>query len=120
MSECASYCPECSAGHYHFMPYAIPYVLDENGVPLPREGVQIGRLALFDLLAESYWGGFITGDKVTLHFDNDCACGWKGPYIESNVRRFSEITGEEDKISCSGSQQAYDEFLDFILGELSE
>ncbi|HMK85902.1 MAG TPA: hypothetical protein VK437_08095, partial [Steroidobacteraceae bacterium] len=30
---------------------------------LPRTGVQQGRMVLFDLLAETYWGGFISGDK---------------------------------------------------------
>src|ERR1019366_200989 len=79
MTECMGTAPVCSAGFYHFLPYAVPLLLDPDGNVLPREGVRTGRLALFDLLAETYWGGFISGDRITMYWDEDCACGWKGP-----------------------------------------
>ena len=82
---------------------------------LPREGVQKGRLVFIDLLAESYWGGFISGDEVTIHWDEDSAIG--GPRIEKEVRRFSEAEGGDDKITCAGSAKAYNEFMDFVAGE---
>ena len=82
---------------------------------MPREGVHTGRLALFDILAETYWGGFVSGDRVTLHWDEDCACGWKGPYIEDDITRFAEMEGGDDKITCAGSQAAYNEFMDFVM-----
>ena len=77
--------------------------------------VQTGRLALFDLLAETYWGGFISGDRVTIHWDDDCSCGMKGPRIANDIVRFSELQGgDDDKITCSGTQQAYNSFMDYV------
>ena len=52
----------CSHDFFHFSPVAIPILLDKDAKELPREGIQTGRLALFDLLTETYWGGFISGD----------------------------------------------------------
>jgi hypothetical protein len=115
MSECMGLTPQCSEGNYHYMPHAIPILVDKDARELPREGVQTGRLALFDLLAETYWGGFISGDQVTMHWDEDCPCGWKGPYLEDNVVRFAEMEGGDDKITCAGSAQAYNEFMDFMM-----
>jgi len=116
-SECIGNAPECSAGHYHFAPYTVPMLMDEKGDLLPRHGVHKGRLATFDLLAESFWGGFVSGDEVTLHWDDDCSCGWKGPFIEKSIRRYAEMEGGDDKITCSGSVKAYDEFMDYVMGE---
>lgn len=115
MSECAGFAPMCEQGYFHFMPYTIPILLDRDARQLPREGAQTGRLALFDLLAETYWGGFISGDQVIMHWDEDCACGWKGPRIENNIARFAEMEGGDDKITCAGSQQAYNEFMDYVM-----
>jgi hypothetical protein len=107
--------PRCKKGFYHFYPDLIPFVLDvETGEALPREGVQTGRFGAFDLIALTYWGGLLTGDKVTIHYD-ECECGWKSPRLEDNIRRYSELQEDgEDKISCSGTQDAYNEFLDFV------
>jgi hypothetical protein len=109
--------PECSAGFYHFLPFSVPMLMDADGKLLPRNGVHKGRLAVFDLLAESFWGGFVSGDEVTLHMDDDCPCGWKGPRIEKSIRRYSEMEGGDDKITCSGSVKAYDEFMDYVMSE---
>jgi len=116
MSECMPTAPKCSEENYHLMPYVIPIVLDENAVPLPREGVQTGRLALYDLLAETYWGGFISGDRVTIHWDDACACGWKSPRIAPDIVRFSELEGGDDKITCAGTAKAYSDFMDYVSG----
>lgn len=114
MSEMMPLAPMCEHGHFHFPPYAIVMVLDQEGRALPREGVQVGRFTVFDLLAETYWGGFISGDKVTMHYTDDCPCGWKGPYIEKNIVRYSEQEGGDDKITCAGSTKAYNEFMDYV------
>ncbi len=114
MSECMGTSPMCSSGFYHFFPYAIPNLLDPDGNLLPREGVQAGRMALFDLLAESYWGGFITGDRVTVHWEEDCGCGWRSPRIARDIVRFSELEGGDDKISCAGTEEAYSEFMSYV------
>lgn len=116
MSECMGTAPLCEAGYFHFFPYTIPILLDEDAVPLPRSGVQTGRLALFDLLAESYWGGFISGDKITVHWDGDCACGWAAPRIDRHIVRFSELQGGDDKITCAGTQKAYTDFMQYVSG----
>lgn len=114
MSECMGYAPLCDAGYYHFPPYTIPLLLDADGTVLPREGIQTGRFAFFDLLAETYWGGFITGDRVTMHWDDACPCGWKGPRVEREIVRFSELEGGDDKISCAGTEEAYSEFMTYV------
>jgi hypothetical protein len=115
MTECLSHAPRCSAGFYHFLPYVLPILVDDDYVPLPREGVQTGRMTLFDFLAETYWGGFISGDQVTVYWDYDCPCGWKGPRIDGNIARFAQLEGaQDDKLSCAGVEKAYSEFMDYI------
>jgi hypothetical protein len=114
MSECIGIAPKCSEGFYHFFPYTIPIVLDEESRPLPSQGVQTGRMALFDLLAETYWGGFITGDRVSVHWEPDCGCGWKSPRVADDILRYGELEGGDDKISCAGTAQAYNEFMDYV------
>lgn len=114
MSECMSSAPRCSAGHFHLMPHVIPLLFDRETKLLPREGTQTGRYAFFDLIPQTYWGGFISGDQVTIHWDEDCACGWKGPRIGPAITRFAEMEGGDDKITCAGTAQAYNDFMDYI------
>jgi hypothetical protein len=115
MSENMGQAPQCTEGFFHFFPYTLPIILDEDFVPLPREGVQTGRMALFDFLAETYWGGFISGDRVTIRWDGDCACGWPNPRIESEIVRFSDLAGvEDDKLTCAGTVKAYSDFMDYV------
>lgn len=116
-SECIGNAPMCKCGYFHLPPYAVPLLMDEKGQALPREGVQKGRLVLVDPIPLSYWGGFISGDEVTIHWDEDCDCGWGGPRIEKSIRRFAESEGGDDKITCAGSQAAYNEFMAFVAGE---
>jgi hypothetical protein len=118
MSELMANAPRCPEGHFHFPPVIVPYVLDpESGHPLPRSGRQTGRLALMDLLPNSYWGGLVSGDEVTMGgFDEPCACGRRGPYLESSIRRFSEAQGGDDKINCAGAPEAHDRAIDFLVG----
>lgn len=118
MSELMANAPKCEAGHFHFPPLVVPYVLDpDTGECLPREGTQSGRLALMDLVPENYWGGFITGDEVTMSGfdDTPCACGRTGPRLHSEIRRFSEARGGDDKINCAGAPEAHDRAVDFLL-----
>lgn len=119
MSEAMSMAPRCEKGFYHFFPYMLPILLDEDFVALPREGVQTGRMALFDFLPETYWGGFISGDRVTMYWDHACECGWTGPRIDGNIARFAQLEGvQDDKITCAGSPQAYTDFMDYVSGDL--
>jgi hypothetical protein len=116
-SENMGNAPACSHGFYHFFPYTIVLLMGADGQALPREGVQKGRMAVYDLLVESHWGGFVSGDEVTVHFEDDCPCGWRGPRVENNIRRYAEMEGGDDKITCAGSAKAYDEFMEFVMGQ---
>ncbi len=116
MTETTGYMPSCEHNHYHIYPHFIPFIFDiGNGNVLPRSGIQTGRYGFYDLLSESYWGGFLTGDLVTLHWDDQCACGRTGPWLEKKIQRISEANDGDDKISCAGSQEAYDSFIDYLL-----
>lgn len=116
-SECIGNAPLCDHGFFHLPPYSVPLLMGQDGEALPREGVVKGRLALVDLVPLSYWGGFTSGDEVTVHWDEDCACGWKSPRVAKTIRRFAENEGGDDKITCAGSQQAYNEFMAFVAGD---
>ena len=115
-SENIGNAPLCRAGFFHFLPYTVPLLMDGDGKALPREGVQKGRLVLVDPIPVSYWGGFTSGDEVTLHWEDGCDCGWGGPRAAKTIRRFAESEGGDDKITCAGSQQAYNEFMEFVQG----
>jgi hypothetical protein len=115
MTELIGYMPLCDQGRYHVLPHTIVYLLDpDNGTQLPRTGVQTGRFAFLDLLAQTYWGGLITGDEVTVHWDSNCECGRQGPSIERAIGRYSEKRGGDDKISCAGAQAAHDRAIEHL------
>ncbi len=116
-SECIGNGPLCDAGFFHMPPYSVLLLMGPDGEALPREGVQKGRLVIVDPIPVSYWGGFTSGDEVTVHWEDDCPCGWKSPRVGKTIRRFAENEGGDDKITCAGSQQAYNEFMEFVSGE---
>jgi hypothetical protein len=118
MTEMTALCKLCDHGHYHWEPWVIPFILDpDDGRPLPRAGIQTGRAAFFDLLPNSYWGGFISGDEVTAHWDR-CPCGWTTPHIERRIERFSDKRGGDDKITCAASDDAHRAALEFLTERL--
>jgi hypothetical protein len=99
----------------------IPFLLDPaSGVQLPRSGTHTGRFGAFDLNARTYWGGFLTGDEVTLCWGDRhaCPCGRIGPYLHRTIRRYTEKEGGDDKITCAGSPLAHDAALDFLLAQV--
>lgn len=115
MTESLGAAGRCEYRFYHFAPYFLPIVLDAEYEPVPRSGIQTGRFAFFDFLAETEWGGYITDDRVTIHWDGQCPCGRGGPRIEKSIARMSEVQGaDDDKISCAGVTEAYDAFMDFV------
>jgi hypothetical protein len=117
-SECIGNAPLARDGFFYLPPYSVPLLMGPDGEALPREGVQTGRLVLVDLVPQSYWGGFTSGDEVTIHWDDeDTGTGWRAPRIAKSIRRIGENEGGEDKITCAGSQQAYNEFMEFVAGE---
>lgn len=116
MSEIMGMMPMCSHEHYHFVPWIIPFVLDPDiGAVLPRTGKVTGRAAFFDLGCQSHWGGFVSGDEITVHWDQPCPCGMKGGYLEDNVVRYSEKRGGDDKITCAATEEAHNDALEFLL-----
>ena len=117
MSESIASSRACTQRRYHVPPHVVPFVLDPvTGEPAPRKGTRTGRFGIFDLNARTYWGGFLTGDKVTLSWsDEPCACGRLGPYVHAPIRRFSEAEGGDDKITCAGAPDAHERAIDFIL-----
>jgi hypothetical protein len=118
MSELVGVMRPCREGHFHLPPWIIPFLLDPlTGQQLPREGVRTGRFGVFDLNASGYWGGCITGDEVTLSWGDTapCPCGRIGPYVHSDIRRYTEAEGGDDKITCAGAPQAYDRALEFVV-----
>ncbi len=118
MTEMVGSFRPCPDGHFHLPPWVIPFIFDPvTGEQAPRSGVRKGRFGAFDLNAGNYWGGFISGDEVTLAWGDDapCGCGRNGPYIENEIRRYTASEGGDDKITCAGAPQAYDRALDFII-----
>jgi hypothetical protein len=116
MSEISAFHWACDEGRYHVQPWVIPYVLDpDTSEPLPREGVQTGRAAFYDVLLQSHWGGSISGDEITIDFGTPCRCGLASAHIAHGIMRYSEKQGvEDDRITCNATQEVHDEALDFL------
>lgn len=109
---------KCRQGHYHAPHWLVSFILDpDTGAPYARHGVQTGRFAAFDLWAITYWGGFVTGDEVTMHWDGGCGCGRLGPYLEGNIARYSEKRGGDDKITCQRTAAAVAEMMEHMKSQ---
>ena len=118
MTEMTASSRACPQGHYHLPPWQVPFLLDpKTGEAHPRTGTRTGRFGAFDLNAQTYWGGFLTGDEVTLSWGDTepCTCGRIGPYVHRGIRRYSEKEGGDDKVTCAGAPDAHDKAIDFIL-----
>jgi hypothetical protein len=115
MSELTLSAPRCQHGRMHFNPWIVPFVLDpDTSKPRPREGRQTGRAALFDLALSTRWGGFITGDEITIDWDVHCPCGLTTVACESEIARLSEKRGGDDKISCVATEEAHQDALEYL------
>jgi hypothetical protein len=116
MSEMTGQFPMCEHEHYHVTPWIIPFLLDsETDKPLPRSGRVTGRFAFYDLQPETRWGGFVTGDEVTLDWDTPCPCGRTTAYLLGAIQRVNAKRDDgEEKINCAASPAAYAEALDFL------
>ncbi|MDB5726685.1 MAG: hypothetical protein JWQ16_3439, partial [Novosphingobium sp.] len=101
MTEVTMITSKCSEGHYHVPPWVITYVLDpQTGKVAEPEGVQTGRAGFFDLVPQSHWGGFATGDEVTADW-SPCPCGRTTVHLHPQIQRLSEKEGGDDKITCA-------------------
>jgi hypothetical protein len=116
MTESSAAARMCPAGYFHVPPWIAMFLLDpDTSAPYERTGIKTGRYALFDLLPTSFWGGFITGDRITINWDGGCTCGRKGPYIHSDIVRYGNLR-DDDKITCSKSPDAYEKAVELTLG----
>jgi hypothetical protein len=114
MSEMSALMPKCERGKYHALPWMLVFVLDPaTGQPAPRSGTHTGRFGVIDLAYQQRWGGVLSGDEVTMTFGR-CECGRDGPFIAEGIRRYSEIEGGDDKITCAGAPEAHDNALAFL------
>jgi hypothetical protein len=119
MTEVTMITSRCSEGHYHVPPWVVTYVLaPETGRPYPREGVRTGRAAFFDLVPQTYWGGFATGDEITVDW-SPCRCGRTTVHLHANVQRFSEKRGGDDKITCAAADDAHAAAIEFLASSRS-
>jgi hypothetical protein len=119
MSEVMGMNRLCERGRFHVPPWVVPFVLDpDTGAPFPRSGVQSGRAAFLDLMAQSYWGGFVSGDAVTISWDN-CPCGRKTPHFARSIVRLSDERGGDDKITCAAAPDAHANALEFLTSGVS-
>jgi hypothetical protein len=115
MTELNSFSITCEHNCYHFLPWLTVFVLDhDTGKPLPRQGVQTGRAAFFDMTHDGTWGGIITGDKMTVDWDTPCPCGRATAYVQGKIQRFSEVQGGDDKITCAATPNAQAEAMDYL------
>jgi hypothetical protein len=107
MSELIAPFPRCSVGRYHAPPTTVLLVLDKAGERLASdpEGTVEGRFAALELLLDGRWGGVISGDKVTVDYDS-CPCGRTSPSVVE-IARYSDLAEGDDKLSCSGTLEAY-------------
>jgi hypothetical protein len=117
MTEITAPMPACSLGRYHIPAYIVPFVLDPAGTSaLPRRGAQTGRFAAFALLAQNLWGGVISGDRVTIEWDDTCPCGRLGAYLRPDIERYSESVSGDDKVTCASTVDNTDAALQTLLG----
>lgn len=115
MMEMSSVNAMCDANRYHLNPWIVPFVLDpDSSSLLPRKGVQTGRFAFFDLMADSHWGGLMTGDEIDVDFEGPCSCGATTMHLGADIVRLSDKRGGDDKISCTASPQAYSDAMQFL------
>jgi hypothetical protein len=109
MSELSSAMPMCEEGAYHVPPWLALLVLDESGeklaVPGP-DGTLVGRAAFYDPVWDSRWGGLVSGDQITVP-PGECGCRRPGPRVEDSIRRFSDLAGDDDKLTCGGTIEQY-------------
>ncbi len=114
MTEQNFYLTSCEHDRFHVPPWVTIFLLDpENGKPLPREGVQTGRASFFDMTQDGAWGGIVSGDRISIDY-SPCPCGRSTVHVDKKIQRFSEITGDDDKLTCAAAPAAQAEALDFL------
>ena len=115
MTEQNFYLVTCENGRLHIPPWVTVLLLDpDSGAPLPRTGVQTGRASFFDLSQDGSWGGIVTGDRISVDYA-PCPCGRTTLHMDKLIQRFSEITGDDDKLTCAATPAAQAEALSLLM-----
>lgn len=116
MTELLGRHTQCRHGQIHLDPWVISLLLDpETSKLLPRVGRQTGRYAFYDLLADSHWGGLITGDKMTIEWSEPCACGASSAYIvDAEIGRWADARGGTDDILPPGNASAHEAAMAYL------
>jgi hypothetical protein len=68
-------------------------------------------------MAQTYWGGFISGDEVTISHD-PCPCGRTTAHLARQIERYSDKRGGDDKITCVAAEDAHRAALEFLTQRL--
>ena len=114
MTEQNFYLNTCEHQRLHIPPWVTVLLLDpDSGTPLPRRGVQTGRASFFDMSQDGSWGGIVTGDRISVDY-GPCPCGRTTLHIDKKIQRFSEITGDDDKLTCAATPGAQAEALQLL------
>jgi len=115
MTEQNFYLVTCEHERLHLPPWVTVLLLDpDSGMPLPRAGVQTGRASFFDMSQDGSWGGIVTGDRISVDY-GPCPCGRTTLHMDSKkIQRFSEITGDDDKLTCAATPGAQAEALHLL------
>ena len=114
MTEQNFYLVTCGHERLHIPPWVTVLLLDpDSGQPLPRAGVQTGRASFFDLSQDGTWGGIVTGDRISVDY-GACPCGRTTLHMDKKIQRFSEITGDDDKLTCAAAPGAQAEALNLL------
>jgi phenylacetate-coenzyme A ligase PaaK-like adenylate-forming protein len=116
MTELNAYLLTCEHDRLHLPPWVTALLLDPNtGQPLPRTGEQTGRAAFFDMSHDGAWGGIVTGDRISINYA-PCGCGRSTLHLAKKIARFSDLTGDEDKLTCAAAPSAQSAALDYLTG----
>lgn len=114
MTEQNFYLNSCEHDRFHLPPWVVLLLLDpDSGQPLPREGQQTGRASFFDMTQDGAWGGIVSGDRITVDY-TPCPCGRTTLHIAKKIQRFSEFTGDDDKLTCAATPAAQAEALGYL------
>lgn len=114
MTEQNAYLILCENERFHIPPWVTLLLLDpETGQPLPRAGAQTGRAAFFDMSQVGAWGGIASGDRISASYE-PCRCGRTTVHLDKTIQRFSDLAGNDDKLTCAAAPAAQAEALDFL------
>jgi hypothetical protein len=103
MSELSAAMPRRD-GRCRVAPWVIPLILDRDGTQLLNrtDGETEGRFAFFDVALEGRWGGLISGDHVTADLG-----GPSPAVLDGTIRRYTDLEGGDDKLTCAGTIDAF-------------